>query len=374
MAEYEKRGYEWPLPRYVPDTPGWRNLMEQRYEQVMAMEESGDRYSGFMTMASSALTAPNFTEYGFGLARAPPGLVEALRQGIYDGLPTAREEHDIPVILGERPLFVDRPDLTSRVLREMQPYAEAWAGVPLKAYTAYGFRLYRNNSQLMMHTDRSQTHVVSFILHIASSEGSEPWPILIEDFAGRTHSVVLTPGDVLFYESSKCNHGRPIPFRGGWYTSVFVHYYPDDGKWEKVDHDLENHYSVPPAWRTRRPSSSAPRMAMAGMSFREPDCEHDWCRVNEAIQWSGPGVEGYWINPNQEKIPLNLGPPRGTPSTLSTAAEEDEEEDGHRDEEVEVEAEEEEEEEAGEEEAYEGEEWEDEGEEWDEEEEWEDEL
>jgi hypothetical protein len=36
----------------------------------------------------------------------------------------------------------------------------------------------------MFNVDKSQTHVVNFILHIDSSEDSEPWPILIEDFNG----------------------------------------------------------------------------------------------------------------------------------------------------------------------------------------------
>jgi predicted 2-oxoglutarate/Fe(II)-dependent dioxygenase YbiX len=114
----------------------------------------------------------------------------------------------------------------------MQPFVEAWSGMELVAHQAYGFRLYREGNQLMMHTDKSQTHVISFILHIDSSEDAEPWPLLIEDFYGNTHEVVLTPGDLLLYQSSKCNHGRPYRFRGGpdsWYTSVFVHYYPRHG-------------------------------------------------------------------------------------------------------------------------------------------------
>lgn len=35
-----------------------------------------------------------------------------------------------------------------------------------------------------MHVDKSQTHIVSFILHIDSSDDAEPWPIAIEDFQG----------------------------------------------------------------------------------------------------------------------------------------------------------------------------------------------
>jgi hypothetical protein len=157
-------------------------------------------------------------------------LVAALRKGIADGLATAGEEKDIPVILGpHRPWFISRPDLTRRVLFEMHPYVEAWVGQELTANNAYGFRLYRNGSQLMMHTDRAQTHVVSFILHIDSSEDAEPWPILIEgtvrrrtydfwdihvpplfkthilvyslspDFYGNTHEVILvSPLHVVF--------------------------------------------------------------------------------------------------------------------------------------------------------------------------------
>lgn len=75
-------------------------------------------------------------------------------------------------------------DSTLQVLEELQHYSETWANIELTPYLAYGFRLYRNNSQLQMHVDKSQTHVVSFILHIDSSEDAEPWPILIEDFNG----------------------------------------------------------------------------------------------------------------------------------------------------------------------------------------------
>ena len=34
LAEYQRRNYTWPLKRYVPDTPGWKSLMDRRFEQV----------------------------------------------------------------------------------------------------------------------------------------------------------------------------------------------------------------------------------------------------------------------------------------------------------------------------------------------------
>jgi hypothetical protein len=57
-----------------------------------------------------------------------------------------------------------------------------------------------------MHVDRTQTHVISCIYHIASSDDAEPWPIVIEGYDGTTNSVVLKPGDIMLYESAKVRH------------------------------------------------------------------------------------------------------------------------------------------------------------------------
>jgi len=180
IEEYHNRNYTWPLNNYNPNTPGWKALMEERFHEVEEMDEPLKRYEGYIQTIHSAFLVPNFTEHGFGLARCPDDLIEALRQGIRDGLPTARLEHKVDVIDGPQSLFIDRPDLTRRVLNELRHYAEEWSGVELTPYRAYGFRLYRNESQLMMHTDKVQTHIVSFILHIDSSDDAEPWPIFIE--------------------------------------------------------------------------------------------------------------------------------------------------------------------------------------------------
>jgi hypothetical protein len=187
MAEYRARNHTWP-PRvrdYIPPTEGWRNLMEHRLRQVQEIDNLDQRYEGYVQTLNAALVAPNFTTYGFGLARAPDDLMEALRSGIRDGVAEGPSlEPVVEVIEGDQPWFIDRPDLTQRVLKELQHYPETWVGMELVPYRAYGFRLYRNNSQLHMHVDKSQTHIVSFILHIDSSDDAEPWPILIEDFQG----------------------------------------------------------------------------------------------------------------------------------------------------------------------------------------------
>lgn len=219
LDAYFARNYTWPIPQFKPNTPGWDKLMRHRLRQVEELEEYQDRFEGFAQTLNAGFLQQNYTEFGFGLARAPDELMEALRQGIRDGLAKGpREEYYIPAITGLRPWFIDRPDLTQRVLNELHHYSETWAGIELTPEIAYGFRLYRNESSLHVHVDKPKTHVISFILHIDSSEDSEPWPILIEDLQGNTHEVLLTSGDILFYESSKCFHGRPRQFKGTWYS------------------------------------------------------------------------------------------------------------------------------------------------------------
>jgi hypothetical protein len=172
VAEYHKRNYTWPLSNYSPNTPGWRALMERRFRQVEKLDDDHRRYEGYIQTIHTSFLVPNFTEHGFGLARCPDELLGALQKGIRDGLAAgASHEPGTDVIDGpHRPLFVSRPDLTDRVLQELRHYAETWAQIPLTPYRAYGFRIYRNESKLYMHVDKMQTHIISFILHIDSSD------------------------------------------------------------------------------------------------------------------------------------------------------------------------------------------------------------
>jgi hypothetical protein len=54
--------------------------------------------------------------------------------------------------------------------------------------------------------------VISSIVHIAHEydDDAEQWPIEIEDHDGKLHSVALEEGQMLFYESASCLHGRLV--------------------------------------------------------------------------------------------------------------------------------------------------------------------
>ena len=185
IQKHYELNFTWPVKEFNPETPGWRKIFEHRLRQVAEIEKRTDRFEGFAQTLSASVVQKNYTEWGFGLGRAPEPLMEELRQAIREGVEAGpRLESQISAITEPRPWFIDRPDLTKKVLQELQEYPEKWAGLPLTAYTAYGFRLYRNTSRLHVHVDKGATHVISFILHIDSSDDAEPWPILIEDYQG----------------------------------------------------------------------------------------------------------------------------------------------------------------------------------------------
>mmetsp|Transcript_23566 Transcript_23566/g.55470 ORF Transcript_23566/g.55470 Transcript_23566/m.55470 type:complete len:412 (-) Transcript_23566:105-1340(-) len=320
IARYHELNHTWPPEKYVPETPGWRKLFEHRLRQVAEIEDRTDRFEGFAQTLHAAVVQKNFTEHGFGLARAPESLMEDLRRAIRSGVEKGpRLESYINAITEPRPWFIDRPDLEQRVLNELQHYPEAWVGFELTPATAYGFRLYRNTSRLHVHVDKAKTHVISFILHIDSSDDAEPWPILIEDFQGITHEVTLTSGDLLFYESSKCFHGRPRPFNGTWYSSVFVHYYPTHGYQETFD-NLAKVDRIPPHWSDEPDTQYEIPVQMHGTTFEEPLCPNYWCNTKFSKHWSGPGEDGYVLNPDGTKTVLDLtqigGPKEVLPAVI----------------------------------------------------------
>jgi len=282
--------------------------MSRRFEQISRITDRSDKWNAWVSIMTSALIAPNYTENGWGLTRAPEHITERLQQrlnrtlleeGIIDpsGKYT-RQEHHIPVIGGERPIMIIGND-NRQILNEMMPMFEWWSGIDLQPSIAYGIRAYRNDSNLLMHIDKPSTHVISGIYHVGRSEDAEPWPIVIEDFHGNTNQVYLTPGDILFYESSKCFHGRPQTFIGGYYASLFMHYAPaNDFDGEALRHERD--LSVPPHWHVDMPPyEGLDEFEQVGTSFKEPKCKNLLCSLDETneqskhtVNWYGPAPKG----------------------------------------------------------------------------------
>ena len=237
VREYNARKNEWPprLDEYNPPSEGWRRIMWRRLEQISHIEDVEDRWGAYMIGIHVALKSKNFTQLGYRLDKAPLRIFEKLKKILdeafvsYGSLDRFPEEVDTRAIQGDLvPKFITIGGEGYDILKELLPLHEAWAGVKLRPENAYGLRFYRNNTNLFMHIDNTKTHIISSILHVGRDRESDPWPLVLEDFEGNTNEVYLQPGDLLFYESSKCFHGRPKKFNGDWYTSLFLHYSPVD--------------------------------------------------------------------------------------------------------------------------------------------------
>jgi hypothetical protein len=320
VEEYHRRNYTWPPleSEFLPATPGWRRLFQRRLKQVDRLplqDNSYDAYNAYINAISGGIVTPNYTEFGWAFTRGPTDLWETLNNGLADALPTAKEEdYEGCIDTSLRPLFIDlEKKVKVQVLNALQPILEAWSGVELVPSMAYGLRVYRNTSKLYMHVDRTDTHVISAIFHVNHNDGSQPWPLVIEDFVGNTNEVMMEAGDLLLYESSKCLHGRPRRFNGEWYTSIFVHYYPRDME----DRKLDVHYRVPPHWgesvEIEEPVDS---FEMIDTYCREPQCHDEWCALQESVVIRGPGPE-YGKALTANGIVRQLDVPKEGPSDTS---------------------------------------------------------
>jgi len=115
LQMYAERNYTWPIEKFVPDTKGWRKLMQRRIEQVERINGIQSRYNGWMNVVTSALVSQNFTENGWGLTRAPEIITKELKNSLHDGLRDPQYEAISTGIEGLQPYFIKNPSLNERV-------------------------------------------------------------------------------------------------------------------------------------------------------------------------------------------------------------------------------------------------------------------
>lgn len=253
-VEIFKAKHSWP-PKRHSESSKYQAFAEEREREIMALPGGNERWENWMQFTQSRIV-PKFTETGFALVKTPPHLFEELLHVVEEGVAnwdSLEEEEGVGDAiynrLGLNPKMVPRTPLWNRVHEELLPLHEQWAGVKLFPTSIYGIRLYQNTSSLVMHCDKVHSHVISSIIHIAHQYDDDdvPWPIEIEDHDGVLHAVALQPGDMLFYESARCLHGRMTEFRGKYYGSIFAHYQPVDANlWPFTVDDVIQ--SVPPHW------------------------------------------------------------------------------------------------------------------------------
>jgi len=118
-------------------------------------------------------------------------------------------------------------NLRADLLKQMTELLTKWIGykTTLQHVSTYGIREYTRGSMLGNHYDKKNTHVISAIIHL-EDKSDTPWELYIEDHHFKPHQITMEYGDIIFYESTTCLHGRPTPFQGDFHRNMYIHFSP----------------------------------------------------------------------------------------------------------------------------------------------------
>ena len=95
-------------------------------------------------------------------------------------------------------------------------------------------RIYKKGSVLERHSDRPECqYSVTLCL---GGEFNEIWPIWINDYAGKSHKVLLSMGDMVVYHGTELEHWRD-KFEGNAQYQLFMHYVDADGEYKDRIYD-----------------------------------------------------------------------------------------------------------------------------------------
>lgn len=188
--------------------------------------------------ARSKRVKRTFTEFGFNRGRLPNDLWASMSTYYYNNKDNKALEqfgnHAVIVNWWETNVYyIPMPwKLKKYWQARLKDLVEAWSGVELELTDIYGMRRYEDGARLLTHVDREATHAASLIINIAQGKIRKPWTVEIYDFSDRLHEVVMNEGDIVYYESARCLHGRMQPLEGEFYVNLFAHYRPTgDPEW-----------------------------------------------------------------------------------------------------------------------------------------------
>eukprot|EP01129_Flabellula_baltica_P011925 TRINITY_DN5308_c0_g1_i2.p1 TRINITY_DN5308_c0_g1~~TRINITY_DN5308_c0_g1_i2.p1 ORF type:complete len:270 (+),score=56.72 TRINITY_DN5308_c0_g1_i2:668-1477(+) len=173
---------------------------------------------------------PNYTKKGFSKEKLPSEIFDMIKNFYQEE--ANEQEESVPGFItsqdGSQSSSIKELPLEMRnnLHIQMKSLMESWAGIPLEPTYVYGIRTYYRNAELRNHRDRKETHIISAILNIDQQGMDEDWPLVIEDNYYRVYNITMQPGEVVFYEGGRLQHGRPYPLKGDKYANVFVHYKP----------------------------------------------------------------------------------------------------------------------------------------------------
>jgi hypothetical protein len=176
---------------------------------------------------------PRFTDLGFTVVKCPQETWD-LVQKHYDILKDNKKEE----VFANKENIIQGTGITSEIMsmdpfpearrqihESLRPLHESFVKTSLESTYIYGIRSYLNGATLLAHRDRIATHHVSSILIVDKDLNGQPdWPLDIQDHNGKWHKIYAETGDLILYESAKCEHARQEKFQGNWFRNLFIHF------------------------------------------------------------------------------------------------------------------------------------------------------
>ena len=184
---------------------------------------------GSMYTKSDAELLPNYTDAGF----KKDVLDQNIFKKIQNFYKNNQDKAEIEIVKGiiykkennepASTLVELDANLKKEIHLHLQPLLEEWSKTKLEPTFVYGIRVYGKDAVLKEHRDREKTHIVSAIINVDQNVDAD-WPLVIEDHYYRKHNIILSPGEIIFYEGAKLKHGRPHPLQGEEYANIFCHF------------------------------------------------------------------------------------------------------------------------------------------------------
>lgn len=184
---------------------------------------------------------PNYTSKGFQKFPVPKPLFDKTLHFYNENKAREQDEHVEGFISNEshsKPsTTIELPDALRKEIHDtLSPLVATWSGKAVDPTYVYGIRVYKDKAVLKPHRDRIETHIFGVIINV-DQDVREDWPLIIEDHAYEPHQILMAPGEMIFYESARLKHGRPIPLEGNAFANVFCHFTPSDYKSPSIRYD-----------------------------------------------------------------------------------------------------------------------------------------
>ena len=172
---------------------------------------------------------PNYNRIGYTKTNLPPELFRKINNFYHRNISNSKIETNLISSDGNTPTYylpITR-EIEDELKDELISSLERWCDSQLEWTVTYGIRTYRRGSFSKMYNERYETNIISVIINV-DQDVDKDWPLVLIDNYGRECQIILKPGEIVYYESARCRHGRPYPLNGNSFSNIVFHTKPID--------------------------------------------------------------------------------------------------------------------------------------------------